>query len=170
MKSKGDKETIEFIEDVERKKKLETWLKQGYRVRCLGCGTVYKNTPEQPYEDGHGGRNIRMCRCGSDLFIDLKELIAHKCKTVKIEPVGETIVLKEHHFKYCKCRVGEVWTGDAGTECRAESDFELFMMWPNDRKVYLCPKSGLRIVVLKSTKEEREKPDEMGSKYFRIPG
>ncbi len=40
---------------------------------CLGCYTAFENKPVQDYEDGHGGREINMCRCGSDLFVELEK-------------------------------------------------------------------------------------------------
>lgn len=162
------KETIRFIENKERKKKFESWLKEGYRARCVCCGRVYKNTPQKWYEDGHGGRYIVMCRCGSDLFKDLSEVIAHQCKTVEVKPVNGTLVFKEHHFKYCKCEKGEVWTGKAEFECNAEFKLE-FLKKDADKKVFRCPKSGLKIVILKSTSQELKGPDEMGSTYLRLP-
>ncbi len=151
MEKTAEKETIEFIEDAARKKKLELWMEQGYSVKCLNCGTIYKEKPKQPYEDGHGGRDIEMCRCGSDLFIRLKEMIANHCRVIKVKPAGGTIVLKEHNYKYCQCDKGAVWTGHAGTECDAKLEL---LETRSDRKIYKCPESGLRIVCLKSTPSE----------------
>jgi hypothetical protein len=166
------KETIEFVDDLERKKKLEEFLKQGYRVKCLICGKIYKDTPRKWYEDGHGGRNIEICSCGSDLFINLEEVIVNRCKTVGVKPNADgALVFKEHHFKYCKCDKGKVWTGDAETECFQDGHLEfLELLLDGGGKVYRCPKSGLKIIVLKSTEEELRRSDEMGSKYLRIPG
>ena len=48
-------------------------IDKGYRIYCLGCGTVYKQAPTLEYEDGHGGRMINMCPCGSDLFTNLAD-------------------------------------------------------------------------------------------------
>ena len=43
--------------------------KKRFRFICLGCGAGYwDNPPFQGYEDGHGGAQIEMCGCGSDLF------------------------------------------------------------------------------------------------------
>lgn len=106
------RETIKFIPDKKREEKIKKFLKDGYRWRCLGCGLVSKDKRQEFYEDGHGGRFIDMCRCGSDLFIKLEDM---SCKIVKVQPVNGTLVFKEHHFKYCKCDKGEVWTGEAET-------------------------------------------------------
>ena len=46
----------------------EEMKKEGYTVYCLACHTCYKETPMENYEDGHGDRQIPMCRCGCDLF------------------------------------------------------------------------------------------------------
>ncbi len=155
------KETMEFIPDEKRKEKIRILIEEGYRWKCLGCGGVYKDRPEQMYEDGHGGRYIDMCQCGSDLFIELKDI---SCENVEVGPVGGTIVLKEHNFKYCKCDKGEVWTGDAETECGAEGGFRLLEKSAG-KKVFLCPKSGLKIICLKSTEEELK-----NAGYLRLPG
>lgn len=48
-------------------------IAKGYKHYCLKCHKVYKEVPKQTYEDGHGGRLIDMCRCGSDLFGLLEE-------------------------------------------------------------------------------------------------
>lgn len=49
-------------------------LKQkGARFICMGCYKPYENKPEELYEDGHGGRYLEMCRCGSDLFASIDE-------------------------------------------------------------------------------------------------
>lgn len=39
--------------------------------QCLGCGRYYNIPPKVMYEDGHKGRMIEMCQCGSDLFSNL---------------------------------------------------------------------------------------------------
>lgn len=43
----------------------------GYKYYCPGCNKVFKEIPKENYEDGHGGRQINMCRCGCDLVVDL---------------------------------------------------------------------------------------------------
>lgn len=55
--------------------KLEGWKREGYRYVCLGCNTVYKQKPERWYEDGHGGRYIKMCSCDCDLFDTIDSVI-----------------------------------------------------------------------------------------------
>lgn len=51
---------------------------------CLGCNTAYKKKPTQDYNDGHGGRDIEMCRCGCDLFVELVEVDG------ELKPLGVT--------------------------------------------------------------------------------
>jgi len=159
------KETIEFIDNQKIKEKIGELLTDGYRWQCLVCGLVYKNKPQEDYEDGHGGRSINMCHCGNDLFGELKD-ISHK--SVQVTPIDNMIVLKEHHFKYCKCEHGKIWTGDAETECWMMGRLSLIERTTN-QKILECPKSELKLIILKSTKEELERPDEMGSKFLRFP-
>jgi len=51
----------------------EEAITEGYKWYCLKCNTVFKDKPTQNYEDGHGGRLLEMCRCGSDLFDKLDD-------------------------------------------------------------------------------------------------
>lgn len=51
----------------------EEVLGEGYRFYCLACSKVFKELPTEPYEDGHRGRSLEMCRCGCDLFANLKD-------------------------------------------------------------------------------------------------
>lgn len=51
-------------------------IAKGYQVYCLECNTVYRTPPTEQYEDGHDGRRLEMCRCGSDLFGSLISSIA----------------------------------------------------------------------------------------------
>lgn len=158
------KESIEFVPNQERQKKIEELIAGGYGYRCLKCNRIYKTSRREHYEDGHGGRYIDMCCCGCDLFQKLEEV---SCLDVEVqEPVNGVLVFKEHHAKYCKCNVGEIWTGDSDTECWAS--FEL-LRDDDTEKTLKCSKSGLRIVLLKSTEEEMKNPDEVGSKFLRIP-
>ena len=48
-------------------------IKSGYICYCAKCNTAYKNVPTEQYEDGHGGRQLEMCRCGCDLFARLAD-------------------------------------------------------------------------------------------------
>lgn len=156
-------ETIKFIVDEKRQKKIKDLLAQGFVSRCMGCGQFFKKVRREFYEDGHSGRFINMCSCGSDLFQKLKEV---PCLNVKVEP-GGVLIFKEHHAKYCRCEYGQLWTGDAETECF--SDFEL-LDEEDDQKLFQCSKSGLKIIIWKSTREELENPDELGSTFLRIHG
>lgn len=54
---------------------LEGLRREGANYICLGCRRVYVEKPLEWYEDGHGGRNIKMCSCGSDLFETIYEFI-----------------------------------------------------------------------------------------------
>jgi len=159
------KESVEFIRDEERWQKIQELIDEGFVHICLGCSGVCKNLPQIDYEDGHGGRSISMCpRCGCDLFKRIDQISP---LVVKVgPPVDGTLVFKEHHAKYCKCDVGELWTGDAETECFAK--FELLEK-NDDGKTLKCRKSGLKLVILKSTEEELTQPDEVGSTFLRIP-
>ncbi len=47
----------------------------GGKYICLGCSRVYTVKPREEYEDGHGGRYIEMCMCGSDLFDELSKVL-----------------------------------------------------------------------------------------------
>ncbi len=55
--------------------KLKELKEEGYNEVCLSCHTVYKEKPIQNYEDGHGGRELNMCKCGSDLFEGINKTI-----------------------------------------------------------------------------------------------
>jgi len=48
---------------------------QGYRRVCIGCNTVFKpgEVRKEFCDDGHGGRDIEMCKCGSDLIGNIIE-------------------------------------------------------------------------------------------------
>ncbi len=158
------KETLEFVLNKELQQRIKELIEAGYHYRCLACGRIYKEKRQEYREDGHGGCFVNMCRCGDrDLFQKLEEV---SCLDVRVKPVGRTLVFKEHHAKYCRCMKGEIWTGDAETEC--DADFEL-LEDKGDKKIFKCLESGLKIVVLKSTKEELKNPDERGSTYLIIP-
>lgn len=157
------KETLEFVLDREKEEKIKDLIKKGYRYVCVGCGRVYKEKRRELYEDGHGGHFIDICSCGCDLFKNLEELT---CLAVKVKPVRKTLIFKEHHAKYCQCEKGEFWTGNAETECHAEFDL---LEHKGNKKIFRCLKSGFKIVILKSTEQELNNPDELGSTYLRVP-
>lgn len=156
-------ETLKFVVDEARQQRIKELMGEGYRWRCLKCNTVYKEKRVELFEDGHGGRSLDMCRCGCDLFQKLSETT---CLNVEVKPVNDTLVFKEHHAKYCVCDKGKIWTGDSETECK--SDFEALQNTCHN-KTYRCLKSGLKIMILKSTEEELTKPDELGSEFLRMP-
>jgi len=145
-----EEETIQFIVDEKQKRALNKLIDKGYTCKCVSCGKFYKEPPQEWYDDGHGGRNIDMCPCDSDLFTSLQDI---SCEIIEVKPVDNTIILKEHNFKHCKCPVGKIWKGDASTECWAE-------LKPQEEsegvKIFKCLKSGLKIISLKSTEEELE--------------
>jgi len=66
-------------------RKLEQWEKEGYQWVCFGCNTVYKQKPQELYENGHGGRFIDMCRCGSDLFGEIDYVIGLVKRQIRIK-------------------------------------------------------------------------------------
>jgi hypothetical protein len=153
------RETIKFVLNEKMQQKVKELIEQGYRYRCLGCNRIYKQPRQETYENGHGGRTIDMCVCGCDLFQKLEDM---SCVEALVEPVDGKIVLKEHHLKYCRCGCGEIWCGNAEFECGAPLEF---VEEKGDRKFYRCRKSGMTIIVLKSTEEEMTRPDETGSLY-----
>lgn len=157
-------ETLKFVVDEERQKKIKELMAEGYQWRCLKCNRVYKEKRVELFEDGHGGRSLDMCRCGCDLFQKLAETT---CLNIEVKPVNGALFFKEHHAKYCECGKGKIWTGDSETECRPSFKALRDREYP---KTYRCSQSGLIIVILKSTKEELTKPDELGSVFLRIPG
>ena len=138
------KETIEFIPNEKQEKIKNDLLEKGYQYQCLKCGFFYKEKPQEAYVHGH----INMCNCGCDLFRNISEI---KCIKIKVFSVAGKIILKQHNFKYCKCEKGELWTGDAETECSpCFQDIKRF----KKGSTALCPISGLKLVCLKSTQEE----------------
>jgi len=54
-------------------KTREKMLAEGYRYYCIACHRVFKQPPTEQYEDGHGGRPLEMCKCGCDMFANLKD-------------------------------------------------------------------------------------------------
>lgn len=156
------KETLEFVFNEEKHKLIQELLAQGYCYQCLVCRRVCKTPLKEEVSPGHF---INMCSCGSDLFNKLEKISCVQAKV--LPPVDGTLVFKQHHAKYCKCDVGESWTGDADTECW--TDFELLEK-DEEKKVFRCIKSNLKIIILKSTEEELKNPDEAGSRFLRMPG
>lgn len=98
--------------------------------------------------------------------MDMEETISFIGGMVRVKHINNgTLVLKEHHLKYCECEKGEVWTGDGRPGCRAK--FELVKK-EGDKKFFRCQKTRILIIVLKSTEKELNKPDEMGWKFVKI--
>lgn len=52
--------------------KRQEVIAEGYKYYCLNCNKVFKDLPYQPYEDGHGCRQVPFCSCSSDLFATLE--------------------------------------------------------------------------------------------------
>jgi hypothetical protein len=154
-------ETIKFVPNEIVAKNRDELISEGMRWICLNCGRCYRDKPKESYEDGHGIRLLEMCRCGSDLFKKLNEV---EILVPKVEAVNGKLVFKEHHFKYCRCKKGEVWTGDATTECGATPEFRKKI---GNNKLYYCPIGNMMILILKSTSQELTSPDERGSTYIR---
>jgi len=160
------KETIEFIDDVALEKIVNKALNEGYRFKCLGCGQLYKKKPQESYGNNNGKKSAPVCdECGCSAFIILKDIA---CKILKVKPDDGVLVFKEHHFKYCRCKNGKVCTGDDDSECSGIKDLKLIRETP-DKKVFKCHLSELTIVILKSTKRELQKADEMGRKLILLP-
>lgn len=55
---------------------LVKFKKAGKKWVCMGCHGVSVKKRGEWYEDGHNGRYIDMCRCGSDLFEAIEDTIA----------------------------------------------------------------------------------------------
>jgi len=76
---------IDFNASIEKAKEMK---KQGAKYACLNCKKLYEQKRTEPYEDGHGGRMLEMCPCGSDLFSTIDELIADMQGIVNKEKKG----------------------------------------------------------------------------------
>ncbi len=98
---------------------------------------------------------------------EIKETISFSNREVRVKSINNgTVVLKEHHLKYCECEKGEVWTGDGGRHgCRAK--FKLVKV-ERDKKFLRCQKTGILLIILKSTEKELKQPDEMGLNFIKI--
>ena len=138
-------------------------LQTGFRYICVRCHALHRKPRQEYYDDGHAGRMIDMCSCGCDIFEKIENI---PCLHVVVEPRDGVLVFKEHHAKYCKCSVGTLWTGDFSTEC--SPDFTLLASEKN-KETLRCNKSGMTIVILKSTEEELRTEDALGSSFLRIP-
>ncbi len=98
--------------------------------------------------------------------MDMEETISFIGGMVRVKYINNgTLVLKEHHLKYCECEKGEIWTGDGRPGCRA--NFKLIKT-EGDAKFFRCQKTGILLIVLKSSEKELKKPDEMGLKFVKI--
>lgn len=69
---------------------LRELYNKGCRRVCIGCNTVFKpdKVRTEPYADGHGGREIEMCKCGCDLIgyiIEGKDGKLYICRQPKID-------------------------------------------------------------------------------------
>jgi len=68
---------VNIIDSIKNLQELE---KKGGKYVCLKCYGIYANKPTQIYEDGHGGRDIEMCKCGCDLFVNINSFIINMKK------------------------------------------------------------------------------------------
>lgn len=66
---------VDKLDREETKKRFEELKTNGANYVCLGCKRVYANKPTQWQEDGHGGGDLEMCSCGSDLFDSIGSFI-----------------------------------------------------------------------------------------------
>lgn len=71
--------------DVEKTlKNLKKLREKGAKHVCLNCTKVYQKKREEVYENGHGGRLLEMCTCGSHLFQDINSFLDSQTKrTIK---------------------------------------------------------------------------------------
>lgn len=150
-------ETAKLIPNEKRKEKIKQLISEGYKYRCLYCGTWYKDYRQ-------------FCKCGSDLFRDDKYELEN-CYNLEVSPHlrnGQNyLIFNESHVKYCKCNVGELWTGQAEYECGQLGKWEeINGPWTPFPmiKTYKCPKSGYNIEVHRCPQEEI---DQTG--YFLTP-
>ncbi len=66
-------ETNSILEvEIEHLKNLKA---RGYDFVCSDCYLAYKEKPTKTYEDGHGGRLLEICGCGSDIFTTTEKQI-----------------------------------------------------------------------------------------------
>ena len=56
---------------------IEKLKDKGAKYICIGCHKTYETKRTELYEDGHGGRMLEMCTCGSDLFEDIDSFLKH---------------------------------------------------------------------------------------------
>lgn len=154
-------ETIKLTIDLEQVQIRDRLLAKGGNYLCLKCNTVYKHKPQSEVDDGF--ETIDECpKCKCDLFLHLSEI---DFLNGEVEPVDGVIILKQHNFKYCKCRAGEFHTSDATTECGVyfkidERDLVVF----DGGVACVCPVSGLVLIQLNSTKEEMTE-----ARYVKYP-
>ena len=158
------KETLRFVPNPKCREGIEKLIKKRYRYQCFGCKGVFKKKRQEFFYDGHTRRLIDMCVCGCGLFMELKDIVPSE---VVVEPIDNKLIFKEHHAKYCRCHKGQLWTGRAETECWALCNF---ISEKNGKRTLRCIRSGLTIIILKSSEEELKSPDELGLTYLRIPG
>jgi len=77
-------DTADISESISNLKALHS---RGAEYVCMGCKRVYSDIPSRFYEDGHGGRDIDMCTCGSDLFDSIDGFVAALEKpAVELQP------------------------------------------------------------------------------------
>ena len=64
----------------------EQAIKEGYKCFCLQCKMAYKKTPSYWDESvSCSGGEIKMCKCGCDLFMSFEEFIQRRDGTF-VEP------------------------------------------------------------------------------------
>lgn len=167
------KETILITDDISQEIEVTNLINEGYTVQCMSCGNCYKTTPRIFYR--YDDMEIKECRCGSDLFISLQEVLEKQCKKTTIGNViidnEPTIILKERNFKYCTCTVKDernrVHTGDAETQCRGMRSPLVIENTPNYTK-FKCDVSGFIVIIIKEdNKTLKELID--GNEYFITP-
>lgn len=100
----------------------------------------------------------------------MKETVSFFGGEVRVQPIRNVVqILKEHHIKYCECfhrgKLQEVWTGDGRPTCRAKLRL---LKKEGEKKKFRCQKSGILLIVLKSSEEEVKNPDEMNLPHIPI--
>ncbi len=172
-------ETIKFVKNLDRVKKLKKLISKGIKYKCIGCGNYSK----------HEFKSKCCLYCGEDLIVTIESILEDfdyifDSIIEPIKPDGiNTMIFKEHNFKYCTCdysswpidgkesTVTSVHTGDFNTECgmkwKLDRDHEILDQETENSRTYVC-KRGYHIIIIKQTDEEFEKHKEeyMGSLGF----
>lgn len=167
-------ETIKRVYDEQAANAVSKLIDRNIGYICVACNTAYENLPKADYEYGHGGRELNICRCGSDMIIPAIKLLDN-CHRIISNPVvinnRKTHILKESNFKYCNCTLdgkkNEIHCGDTEQECGGKFGRLLEERSRDTQSVtFHCKKSDYDITVLKDSDDDVKMRD---SEYFITP-